>query len=341
MTRLLLLLLSCGLFSVAQAQEGCTNIWAINFDPSAISDDGTCELFETELEFDATLDDPITIGTGISNEHATIATHGPVQMGLKVNERFVDDIIPEGSDYFATTGFSRTSFFDETPVPGIAKWDLIFSVNLGDYTFEELQVIVEMDFDPTENNTLATPYNFELSNVLQGIGLGGSSLRQQSENLGFAFWGALAGADADLFDPLQEGVYDFSLVLKNAGDQELARSSMRVLVGDTFEGCTDAEACNYNPEANLDDASCVFANPNEDCQGNCIHDFNNNGVCDEEEVYGCTYAEAINFDPAATADDGSCVQGGDTCEGDFDGDNAVGVSDLLVFLTLYGNSCVN
>jgi hypothetical protein len=341
MTRLLLLLLGCGLFSVAQAQEGCTNIWAINFDPSAIVDDGTCEIFTAELEFDATLDDPITIGTGISNEHATIANYGPVQMGLKVNERFVDDIIPVGSDYFTTTGFSRTSFFDETPVPGVAKWDLIFSVNLGDYTFEELQVIVEMDFDPTEDNTLATPYNFELSNVLQGIGLGGSSLRQQSENLGFAFWGALAGPDAALFDPLQEGVYDFSLVLKNAGDQELARSSMRVLVGDAVEGCTNAEACNYNPEANLDDASCVFANPNEDCLGNCIHDFNNNGVCDEEEVYGCTYSEAINFDPAATADDGSCVQGGDSCEGDFDGDNAVGVSDLLVFLTLYGNSCVN
>lgn len=341
MTRLTLLLLCCGLFSIAQAQEGCTNIWAINFDPGAIIDDGTCEIFTTELEFDATLDDPITIGTGISNEHATIANYGPVQMGLKVNERFVDDIIPVGSDYSTTTGFSRTSFFDETPVPGVAKWDLIFSVNLGDYTFEDLELLVEMDFDPTEDNTLATPYNLELSNVLQGIGLGGSSLRQQSENLGFAFWGALAGPDAALFDPLQEGIYDFSLFLNNAGGQELSRCSMRVLVGDAVEGCTDIEACNYDSSANLDNGSCVFPALGEDCLGNCIHDFNNNGVCDENEIYGCTYAEAINFDPSASADDGSCVQGGDTCEGDFDGDNAVGVSDLLVFLALYGNSCVN
>lgn len=341
MTRLLLLWLGCGLFSIAQAQEGCTNIWAINFDPSAIIDDGSCEIFTTELEFDATLDDPISIGTGISNEHATIANHGPVQMGLKVNERFVDDIIPVASDYFTTTGFSRTSFFDETPVPGVAKWDLIFSVNLGDYTFDELEVIVELDFDPTEENTLASPYHFELSNVLQGIGLGGSSLRQQSENLGFAFWGALAGADANLFDPLQEGVYDFALVLKNAGGQEIARSSMRVLVGDAVEGCTNVEACNYNPDANLDDASCVFPEPNKDCNGNCIHDFNNNGICDEDDIYGCTYEAAFNYDPTATADDGMCLQELVICEGDFDGDSIVTAQDLLVFLSLFGSSCLD
>ncbi len=341
MTRLMLLLLCGGLFSIAQAQEGCTNIWAINFNPNAITDDGSCEIYSTELELNATLDDPITIGTGISNEHASIATHGPVQMGLKANERFVDDIIPVGSDYFTTTGFSRTSFLDPTPVPGLAKWDLIFSINLGQYTFEDLQVSVVLDFDPTEENTLATPYNFELSDVLQGIGLGGSSLRQQSENLGFAFWGALAGADAALFDPEQAGVYDFSIVLKNQADVELSRCSMRVLVEDALEGCTDAAACNFNASANLENGSCVYANPNEDCNGNCIHDFNNNGICDEVEVYGCTYVLAMNYDPAATADDGTCEQELMMCAGDFDGDNVVSTQDLLVFLSLFGNTCLD
>ena len=339
MTRFLLLLLCCGAFSMAHAQDGCTNIWSLNFDPAAISDDGSCEIFSNTFEFDAQLNVPITIGTGISNLHATITNHGPIELGLKVNERFVDDIIPNGSDYYTTTGYSRTSFFDETPVVGLGKWDLIFSINLGNYTFNDLNIFVELDFDPTENNSLATPYALPLSTVLQGIGAGASSLRQQSENLGFAFWAGLAGADAALYDPLQPGVYDFAIVLKNQGDVELSRCSMRVLVDDAIEGCTDELACNYNASANLDDASCLYPNPNEDCEGNCIHDFNTNGVCDENEVYGCTYVWATNYDATATADDGSCIGNTANCPGDLTGDTLVTVSDLVIFLSLFGSVC--
>ncbi len=72
-------------------------------------------------------------------------------------------------------------------------------------------------------------------------------------------------------------------------------------------GCTDVTACNYNPEANVDDDSCTF--PEEeylDCEGNCLNDADNDGLCDELEVAGCTDPLACNFDPEATDDDGSC-----------------------------------
>ena len=66
--------------------------------------------------------------------------------------------------------------------------------------------------------------------------------------------------------------------------------------------CTDPTACNFEQEG-----ECVFAAPNLDCAGSCLNDCNNNGVCDEVEVYGCTYAFACNYNPEATTDDGTCT----------------------------------
>jgi hypothetical protein len=53
---------------------------------------------------------------------------------------------------------------------------------------------------------------------------------------------------------------------------------------ESIEGCTDPEALNYNPLATFDDGSCVYVG-----------------------VAGCTDPEALNYNPLATVDDGSCV----------------------------------
>ncbi|NMF58420.1 hypothetical protein [Pseudanabaena yagii] len=47
-------------------------------------------------------------------------------------------------------------------------------------------------------------------------------------------------------------------------------------------GCTDPLATNYNPNANINDGSCIYP------------------------VYGCTNPNATNYNPDATVDDGSC-----------------------------------
>ncbi len=72
----------------------------------------------------------------------------------------------------------------------------------------------------------------------------------------------------------------------------------------------------------------------------CEHDFNNNGICDEDEVLGCTYDAAANYNPLATMDDGSCdIVLDDGCVGDLDGDGAVSVGDLLQLLAVFGDPC--
>ena len=48
-------------------------------------------------------------------------------------------------------------------------------------------------------------------------------------------------------------------------------------------GCTDELACNYSAEADTDDSSCTYADGITDCDGNCINDADNDGICDENE----------------------------------------------------------
>lgn len=343
------LLLICVLFSglsplnAQVALPGCTNPFAVNFSPDATEDDGSCENFATTISYNATLDETITIGTGISNERMAIVDHGPIQFGIKANRRFFSDIVPvNDNEYYSQTGYSPESFNDPTPDIGIARWDFIYSFDLGDYTFDDLEAYLIIDFDPLDGATQAPPFELNVSTVLDQLGQSGLSLRQGSENLGFTYWNGLAGPTAALFDPLTPGVYDIGLRLENQGGNTLGEVMIQVIVDEASEGCTDEEACNFDPTANLDDNTCTYPTLPFDCDGNCIHDFDNDGVCDENEVYGCTYPGAINFDAAATDDDSSCLfdSATDLCNmADFDNNGSVNSNDLLAFLSVFGDTC--
>ena len=103
-------------------------------------------------------------------------------------------------------------------------------------------------------------------------------------------------------------------------------------------------ACNYNPSVSFDDGSCLVLDVIGECGGTCQSDYNNNGICDDQEVNGCTIL-AENFDSDATDDDGSCIF---PCEGvvntnvfDWDGDYVVTVTDFLMMLSVYGDTDVD
>ena len=126
----------------------------------------------------------------------------------------------------------------------------------------------------------------------------------------------------------------------------------------TCQGCADEAACNYDADAVVDDGSCIYIAEGEcDCEGNvndaigvcggnCVSDYNENGICDIDDIIGCTYETALNFEPTATIDNGSCVfeecpECSDDCPGDLDGDYVVSTSDLLIFLSQFGAVCDN
>jgi len=95
-------------------------------------------------------------------------------------------------------------------------------------------------------------------------------------------------------------------------------------------GCTAMEACNYNPDATIEDFSCVFpGEPCDDLSASTINDvYGADCVC-AGMLIGCMEPTACNYNPAALMDDGSCGFPGDACE---DGDpNTMG--------EVYGNDC--
>ena len=176
-----------------------------------------------------------------------------------------------------------------------------------------------------------------------------------------------------------EGSYTVSSdgVVLAAGGEFVSQDVVEICLGSGF-GCTDPEACNYDPEATTENGSC-----NYDCYG-CADSMARNydpfateddGSCEYTSCVGCTDSSACNYNPAATMDDGSCLQldacgvcGGDgsTCSGctdpeaenydpsatvddgsctypndcpeDLNNDGQISVADILLLLSDFGCS---
>ena len=78
----------------------------------------------------------------------------------------------------------------------------------------------------------------------------------------------------------------------------------------------DVSACNYDFEATIDDGSCLYAELNYDCDGNCLNDEDLDGVCDE--IDNCI--DVSNFDQNDEDEDGI----GDACDEDY----GIGIDEL-------------
>ena len=96
-------------------------------------------------------------------------------------------------------------------------------------------------------------------------------------------------------------------------------------------GCTDANACNYDPSASADDGSCQYSEEGYDCDGNCISEVDECGICGgsgPEENYDCDGNCLVDVDclgvcggsgPEENYDcDGNCTAGTD-CAGECGG----------------------
>jgi len=125
------------------------------------------------------------------------------------------------------------------------------------------------------------------------------------------------------------------------------------------EGCTDSNACNYNPDATEDNGSCLFNDCTGECGGATIagtacddgdagtendvygEDCSCNGTPIDGVVLGCTNELYCNYNPSATVDDGSCI--GNDCLGNCGGTALPGTRcddfSALTINDIYNSNC--
>ena len=86
-------------------------------------------------------------------------------------------------------------------------------------------------------------------------------------------------------------------------------------------GCMDQFACNYVPQANIDDGSCEYAENNYDCEGNCVVDVDCMNICGGDTDYDIC---------------GVCGGDGSSCLflGDINNDGLINVIDIVMTVDL-------
>jgi len=123
---------------------------------------------------------------------------------------------------------------------------------------------------------------------------------------------------------LSAGSYTLPVNIGSANDPTgqialLNAQNIQISVSSSL-GCIDANACNFNPDATIDDGSCIIIGATcDDNNGETINDvINSDCVCEGELiveiVLGCTDLNACNYDINANQDDGSCFSIGELCD---------------------------
>ncbi len=122
-------------------------------------------------------------------------------------------------------------------------------------------------------------------------------------------------------------------------------NEFRSVLNIPFAGCNDPTACTFDPNATLNDGSCVYPSNGFDCFGNCVGIVDACGVCegDGTSCLGCTDATACNYAPSATDDDDSCTypEAGFNCDGSCVDTDMDGVCDSEEVLGCTSPNAVN
>ena len=338
-----------GTFSGLGAGEvpGCTDVAACNYDDQATLNDGTCD-------FCSCLGDALE-GYGLELEVVTTHDEG-VLAGLTTYRLYVttphdDDVLSAvyGDDESPLHISSTTSFY-QSPF-GTALGSNINPLLFG--AFPDLQydswVTIGLDGPAGANEVAPSTIgdlnnqwvtNFELGmNIVIEDSIGGAMFVPNDPGT----LNTLSGADQRILigqfttDGEMSGLVNVQMFNHGSNLDESRVSIEFNGVGatgteDVVCGCMDPEACNYDETATNEDGTCTYPEAPYACDGTCVNDTDNDGVCDELEVLGCTDPTACNFEEGATEDDGNCEypEAWLDCTGECLNDsNANGVCDEL------------
>ena len=294
--------------------SGCTDAGACNYDANASVDDGSCEFTSCAgcaIEGFCNYDPNVLIHDGSLCDYLSCC-------GDPAANNYDPDILPQ-LIYGCTYGMSAG-------MPALSTCTLPIACN---YLAEE-----PCEFDSCAGCTDATACNYDAT----------ATLSTSTCTFPIDLYGAdnLDCAGNCLNDADQDGVCDEDEI-PGCTDEGACNYAVSATEDDgscettSCGGCTDSEACNYDAAALLNDGSCDYAtcsgctdpsacnydatatidgpctfpvdlhgSTSVDCDGNCLTDSDQDGVCDPDEIAGCTNSTACNYDADATESDGTC-----------------------------------
>jgi len=289
------------------AVHGCMNNTALNFNPAATIDDGSCQfpgcVFPAASNYNplATFYDGSCILNGCTNPSAP--NYNP----------------------FATVE-DGSCLVPGCTNPAAVNYDPLATIDNGTCVIPGCTNPVADNYNPTANQDNG-------SCIISGCTDPAAANYNPSANLnnGTCLYPGCTNPIADNYDP-QANQDNGSCIISGCTDPAAANYNPSANNNNgscIYPGCTDPDASNYNPQANQDNGTCLYpgcTNPvaenydpdaNTD-DGSCIISGctdptaanynaaanNDNGTC----IYpGCTNPEAANYDPQANQDNGSCL----------------------------------
>lgn len=325
-----------GSTSLEPLASGCTDPSAINFDPTADNDDGTCQ-FTITLRVDMNAQ-----AVGVNGVHVAGSFQGwnpgstamvddgsgvfvfsfSAQEGTFLEYKYINgndwpgaEVVPAGCG--SDDGFGTLNRFDTVtgnttiPVHCFASCSACPSS------------MVEVAFSVNMQNEVVAPEGVHIAADWQGWAPGFTPMVDQGDGT-WAYVALLVpgtytefkyingnawGMDEAVPAACAVGLNRFATI--GSSDEELQTvcfATCDLCPSAGILGCTDATACNYDPAAVVDDATCDFS-----CLGctdalACNFDVSatvDNGTCNYD-CFGCTDATACNFSPSATIDNGTC-----------------------------------
>ena len=304
--------------------NGCTDPLALNYNPDAVSDDGSCTyntanentvLFFSEFAEGSSnnkyleIYNPTSSEVSLENYAMAIVVNTPAQVGVYDSWYYFDigSTVPAHSVFIVAHPLADASILSLADMTtthlsngddGIAlvygnQPSINSSPSVGGYIVVDR--IGDWDGDPGSGWSVAGVTNATKDHTL---------VRKCNISQGNEDWTASSGST------IENSEWQ---VLPNDDWSDLGQHYHPCEI--IIQGCTDPNSINYNDQATVDDGSCIccyFGCTDENATNYNPIAYFNDGSC--EYISGCTDSLASNYIPDATLDDGSCIIEENPCD---------------------------
>jgi len=257
-----------GCSSIEEVLTGCTVDTACNYDSDATEDDGSCVFAEENYDCDGNCTADLDCngdcgGTAVEDECGVCGGDGIADGACDCDGNIFDSCGECGGADACVTSISFGNVNDQL---------LEILIEVGDSDVGGFQFDVSGISITGSGGGLAADAGFTVSTSASTV-------------IGFSLTGGTISAGiSGILTELSYSADSPEACLDGVVISDASGSAIPATVGDCVtvpyvnDGCTDLEACNYDPNATEDDGSCEYAEENYDCEGNCLV-FDSCGEC--------------------------------------------------------------